>query len=192
MAEFLEAYHNTNQVEGGYANDKDDAGGETYRGIARKFNPNWMGWTIVDSYKGSVKFPKILDADEVLEMDVKQFYQMEYWSKIGGNSIPVQAIANEVYDNAVNMGVGQSIKYLQRTLNVLNNNQKIYPDIQVDGGLGPKTAAAFKACLEHQGSTLILNVINGYQMKHYIELMEKDPVNEKFLGWFRRVNVSWK
>ena len=37
MAEFETAYYLTNKIEGGYANDQDDKGGETYRGIARNF-----------------------------------------------------------------------------------------------------------------------------------------------------------
>ena len=37
MANFEEAYKKTSDFEGGYVNDEDDAGGETYRGIARNF-----------------------------------------------------------------------------------------------------------------------------------------------------------
>ncbi|RYD50653.1 MAG: hypothetical protein EOP52_13405, partial [Sphingobacteriales bacterium] len=35
MADFLTAYKRTAVAEGGYANDPDDLGGETYKGIAR-------------------------------------------------------------------------------------------------------------------------------------------------------------
>lgn len=37
--------------EGGYANHKNDKGGETYRGITRKHNPNWNGWAFIDNVK---------------------------------------------------------------------------------------------------------------------------------------------
>ncbi len=191
MAEFLDAYYKTNQIEGGYANDPDDKGGETYRGIARKFHPNWLGWKIIDGEKGNSNFPKSLDNIKQLQDGVKYFYFKEFWNKIGGDPIPDQAIANEVYDNAVNMGVPQSIKYLQRTINILNRNQKNYPDIEVDGGIGPKTSAAFEACYNEHGPKMILSVINGFQMKHYLELMEKDPINEKYIGWFKRVEIKW-
>jgi lysozyme family protein len=32
--------------EGYYVNDKDDSGGETYRGISRVNFPKWAGWAI--------------------------------------------------------------------------------------------------------------------------------------------------
>ena len=38
--------------EGNYSNDKDDPGGETYKGISRNMNKDWEGWKIIDSYKG--------------------------------------------------------------------------------------------------------------------------------------------
>ena len=39
MANFDEEFNRIIFVEGGYVNDKDDAGGETYLGISRKANP---------------------------------------------------------------------------------------------------------------------------------------------------------
>lgn len=48
MAYFGDAFKKLSIKEGGYVNDKDDAGGETYRGISRKYNPTWQGWTMID------------------------------------------------------------------------------------------------------------------------------------------------
>ena len=66
MAYFGDAFKKLSIKEGGYVNDKDDAGGETYRGISRKYNPTWQGWTMIDSYKkyytvGSKEFKSKLD-----------------------------------------------------------------------------------------------------------------------------------
>ncbi|MBW1801582.1 MAG: hypothetical protein JRJ85_12745, partial [Deltaproteobacteria bacterium] len=44
MAKFDEAFEKTTAIEGGYVFDPDDAGGETYKGISRRFNPSWGGW----------------------------------------------------------------------------------------------------------------------------------------------------
>ncbi len=41
--------------EGGYANHPSDKGGETYRGITRKHNPNWEGWAFIDEVKKTGK-----------------------------------------------------------------------------------------------------------------------------------------
>ncbi len=195
MADFETAYYLTNKVEGGYVNDPDDKGGETYRGIARKFHPDWDGWIIFDKEKesSSSSLSSRLDGNPVLQAKIQKFYLNEYWNKVNGDLIPEQRIANEVYDNAVNMGYKQSSEYLQRTINILNRNQKedFYKDIKVDGNIGPGTIEALKQCLKLNGAKRVLNVINGFQFKHYLELMEKNPVNEKYIGWFDRVEVIW-
>ncbi|KKK46716.1 hypothetical protein LCGC14_3162480, partial [marine sediment metagenome] len=38
MALFTEAYEITLQHEGGYSNDSDDVGGETYKGVSRRYH----------------------------------------------------------------------------------------------------------------------------------------------------------
>ena len=195
MTKFETAYYITNRIEGGYANDPDDKGGETYRGIARNFHPDWNGWATVDDAKKKISNIKsinnLLDNDSTLQKWVMAFYCVEFWDKINGDLIPDQLIANEVYDNAVNMGINSSGEYLQRTINILNRNQNAYADIEVDGNLGPKTIEALKVCIKKNGAKRVLNVINGFQIKHYLELMEKNPTNEKYIGWFDRVDIVW-
>ncbi|MFM7564688.1 MAG: glycosyl hydrolase 108 family protein, partial [Planctomycetota bacterium] len=39
MADFAIAFDETMINEGGYVDDPDDRGGETYRGVARRFHP---------------------------------------------------------------------------------------------------------------------------------------------------------
>jgi len=36
----------------------------------------------------------------------------------------------------------------------------------------------------------LFNVLNGYQVKRYIELMEKDAFKEKYIGWFNRIEIK--
>jgi len=195
MANFEISYSLTNQIEGGYVNDPDDKGGETYRGIARRFHPEWEGWRMIDDVKCTTVDVKhineLLDESDELQKMIKKFYQIEFWSKIQGDAITNQSIANEVYDNAVNMGTDRSIEYLQRTLNVLNKNRLSYNDILIDGDMGIKTLIALGACIKAAGVKRIVNVLNAFQVKHYLELMEKNPVNEKYLGWFNRVEIIW-
>ena len=51
MANYNIAYNKVIKIEGGYVNDPDDAGGETYMGISRKFNPNAKFWKVIDEIK---------------------------------------------------------------------------------------------------------------------------------------------
>lgn len=114
MADFIQAFNRTIRFEGGYVNDKFDSGGETYMGIARKCNPHWLGWKIIDSYKGKPNFPKSLDKDRDLYQAVLSCYSSLYWSKIWGDKLDNQEVANDLFDTAVNMGVKTSIKLAQR------------------------------------------------------------------------------
>ena len=193
MAAFETAFDLTNQNEGGYVFDKDDPGGETYRGIARNFHPNWIGWNLIgtEKQKGNAGLSGRLDKNNGLQGNVQSFYRTEFWNSIKGDSITDQLIANKIYDMAVNMGIKQASIYLQKSINLLNRNQTQYKDITVDGAIGPATLAALKDAVKLNGNKRVLNVINDYQVKHYIELMEKNPVNEKYIGWFSRVEIVW-
>ena len=50
MANFDEEFDKLIFVEGGYVNDKDDKGGETFMGITRKNHPTAAVWEIIDEY----------------------------------------------------------------------------------------------------------------------------------------------
>ncbi len=114
MAKFDEAYQHTLKFEGGWVNDDNDSGKETYKGISRVYEKNWDGWKIVDAYKKKPNFPKNLEADKKLQELVKSCYRKNYWNVIWGDKIRNQKVANDLYDTAVNMGVGTSIKLSER------------------------------------------------------------------------------
>lgn len=129
MADHLLAHKETLKIEGGYANDKDDNGGETWKGIARKFHPSWLGWRIIDKVKkanhaqlaqlddeGVEKLlNKLLTPDKDLERLELAFYKEEFWDIIKGDQINDQRIAAMLYDNAVNIGYKPAIKMAQNT-----------------------------------------------------------------------------
>ena len=48
---------------------------------------------------------------DVLE---RNLYKYNYWDTVWGDKIRVQVVANDMYDTAVNMGVGTSIKLLEK------------------------------------------------------------------------------
>ena len=114
MANFDEAYRHTLKFEGGWVNDDNDSGKETYKGISRVYEKNWEGWKIVDAYKKKPNFPKNLEADKKLQELVKSCYRKNYWDMIWGDKIRNQKVANDFYDTAFNMGVSTSIKLSER------------------------------------------------------------------------------
>ena len=191
MADFKEAFKRTMAHEGGYVNDAVDAGGETYMGISRKFNPGWVGWKKIDKAKKSRKFPKNLATVHGLKADVAAFYKQHYWDKFQGDAIPEKHIAFELFDTAVNLGVNRAVGFLQRGLNVLNRNGKLYKDLVVDGVFGRRSLAALRAYLKKDKPDYLLKIMNVLQGMHYIHYMTRSPIQEKYArGWFKRVEIN--
>ena len=124
MANYNIAYNKVIKVEGGYVNDPDDAGGETYMGISRKFNPNVKFWKVIDEIKSKNKnitnkeMNAILKKNNSIIGEIKNIYKNKYWDKLYLDNLNSQKVAEELFDTAVNMGVNVAIKILQNALKV--------------------------------------------------------------------------
>lgn len=119
MANFDIAFNRTIIAEGGYVNDPDDKGKETYMGISRVYHPKEIMWSVIDVMKkrhsGTV-LNHILRESSVVQNNVKSIYKKEYWDVISLDDIHNQKIANEIFDDAVNRGVKSAIKTIQKIL----------------------------------------------------------------------------
>jgi len=198
MADFNEAFEKTLKHEGAYSNNAKDKGGETYKGIARNFWPDWGGWKIIDRIKNDFP-PNLRDAQFILNPHlhglVCDFYKVNFWDKLNCVYMP-QPIANELFDTSVNMGIGYGGKCLQQALNKLNRNQQDYPDLIVDGGIGNKSIDALTAYYatsryasrnEDKLTMWLLKWMNFYQLKKYDEITNRDLEQEIFIpGWTER------
>lgn len=189
MADFTQAYALTCAHEGGYVFDPDDAGGETYKGVSRRYHPSWPGWHIIDEIKrtpGDFN-SQSLDQNGLLQEQVEVFYKQFYWDRFWGDTVPEQVIANELFDTSVNLGVRRAVKYLQRALNLLNRNQQNYEDISVDGLFGPGTLGTLQTYLQNDKPEPLLKIMNTLQGMHYINYMQHNPRQEKYArGWLNR------
>lgn len=195
MADFEIAYGETAIFEGGYVNDPVDKGGETHLGIARKFNGDWKGWSIVDQIKAKHPndYKARINANGKLAELAKDLFRKRYWNPIRGDEIPDQHIANKVFDTGVNMGVSRTVKFLQQGLNLLNRNQKNYSDVDIDGKLGDATLNALVQFLklEQDKPDYLLKLLNLQQASHYVDIMKRDSTQERFArGWLNRVALS--
>lgn len=144
MADFATAYAPLAQYEGGYSNNAADRGGETYAGIARNFFPAWQGWPIVDKWKRSVGtkpsvFNKTLAAIPELRSLVEDWYKAEWWDRLGLSTLP-QALAGEIFEQAVNLGKAGAGRKVQIVCNAFNyqGGRQLFPDLKVDGAIGPR------------------------------------------------------
>ena len=120
MAKFIDAYKKVLNNEGIYSNDPDDAGGETYKGISRRANPNWDGWISIDAIKKAhpTTFKGILKKTPELEKKVQELYKDKYWDCFKLDDVPSQLVAEQMFDTAVNQGQTAAIKFAQRVLDL--------------------------------------------------------------------------
>ncbi|MHB8336105.1 MAG: glycoside hydrolase family 108 protein [Ignavibacteriaceae bacterium] len=198
---FLISLNKTLPKEGLISKNLKDQGGFTFKGISWKKHPSWKGWEIIYSVirsyfaaprniKKRVVLDDVFNANLPLNRLVEDFYRTEFWDKIQGDKLPSQLIADELFDTSVNLGVSAASEILQRTLNLLNKNGTIYPDIIVDGIIGNQTLTTLNKCIAANGEKLIFNLLNFYQAKRYIEIMERDHSQEIFIGWFNRIEIT--
>ena len=153
MKNFNEIIEKVLEHEGGYVNDPKDLGGETKYGITKRFYPD-------------------IDIKNLTIEQAKEIYKKDYWDKNKVESLP-QNLWHIYFDMCVNMGKRTAVKVLQRAA---NNRGK---DLEVDGGLGPKTIEALNG--------VELDRVRAFRVKYYVDLITAKPEQEKFyLGWFRR------
>lgn len=177
--------------EGPYDNDPKDPGGETVWGITRKYQASWPGWSIIDAIpvdrRAAFSAEQARLEGHPLNVCVKSFYLNGPWAGIRGNDIPDQAIAEELFDSAVNCGVVRAVKWMQRALNIFNRQGTDFPDIDVDGYFGQQTLECLQTLYAKRGPDIIIKALDAQQGMHYIEIAERNPVLEKFeAGWWAR------
>lgn len=112
MAKFDIAYQRTIVAEGGYVNDPADKGGETYMGISRKAHPKSSIWPIIDKVdkrgKTNRQITDILKRNTQLTHKIKVLYKTTYWDTFSLDDCKMQKFANELFDDAVNRGIGSA------------------------------------------------------------------------------------
>lgn len=160
--------------EGGFSDHPADRGGATRWGITERV-------ARANGYAGDMRaLPRATAAG---------IYRRLYWEAPGYDRVAatMPLIAAELFDTGINMGPQVATGFLQRALNALNRGGKDYPDIAIDGRIGPRTLAAlagFRARRGAAGERVLLKAIEALQGVRYLTLAERRPANEAFLyGW---------
>jgi lysozyme family protein len=160
--------------EGRYTYNPNDSGGETMWGITAATARR-------NGYQGAMS--------QMPRTTAETIYRAEFFTAPGFDKVysVSQAIAEEMFDTGVNMGVGLPGSWLQRILNALNRGGKDYPDMAVDGRIGPGTISALRTFLNLRGAdgeTVILRALNCQQGVRYLDITEARAQNEDFyFGW---------
>lgn len=165
-------------IEAGYVNNPKDLGKATNRGVteltAREYG-----------YKGDMR-----DLSLEIALDI---YNKLWWQRMRLDQIMKMNVllADRMFDFGINAGRGNCIKSLQRILNVLNRQGKLYDDIEADGGIGPRTLTALEGFIKargEEGLNRLMFALTCHQVAYYTEISEERKDNEEFTyGWYGRV-----
>lgn len=139
--------------EGGYSNHPSDPGGETMWGITKRV-------AFENGYTGDMR---------AMPMDVaKAIYKAKYWDAIQADNLPAD-VRYIVFDAAVNSGVIQAARWLQRACGVI-----------ADGVVGPQTIRAANS-LHSEG-------LKRRMLSHRLRFMATLPNWPAFSrGWANRI-----
>lgn len=163
--------------EGGYTNNPADPGGQTMWGITERV-------ARANGYTGPMN---ALPRDTAKDIYFNQYVRKPGFAAVMGVN---EAIAEELVDTGVNMGPANAALFLQQALNTFNNQGQDYPDLKVDGDVGPGTLNALRALLAKRGKdgeTVMLRALNALQGERYISIGAGRPASEAFeFGWFLR------
>lgn len=187
MPDFLKIHAGTMGEEGNYANNPNDAGGETYKGIARKFWPNWPGWKYIDgvkvlttnqpvygtgAYAAWVKYLNFKLAQLLqLQQAVISFYKTNFWDANRLDEISSAPVAAWIYDHVVNAGARGAMW------------AQLAAQVKPDGQLGPVSIAAINAADPVQ----LLSRMGDIAAAYRLDRAHDNPSQIPFLtSWLRR------
>lgn len=175
MSGFSAAYEFISRWEGGFVDHPADPGGMTIGGIARKFNPHWQGWEIVDRLLDQGKRPS--PNHPLLKPLIIKTYRTRYWEPVEADLVqePIDLL---LFDAAVQHGPKAAIRMAQRAAKVTD-----------DGVLGPVTRRALRA----MGSGSVEEML-AQRVRWYLDSATKRGKRMGMkhatafnLGWGRRI-----
>lgn len=142
--------------EGGYVDDAFDAGGETNFGISKRAYP-------------------ALDIKNLTLDDAVAIYHSDYWRPVQGDLIVGNELALQVFDMAVNAGIGAAARILQTIVGVA-----------ADGVIGTVTLRAVDAYPSVDG---LLWRYKFERARYYARIVSRNPNQARFLmGWINRID----
>lgn len=150
---FDQAFERLIAHEGGYVNHPSDPGGETNWGITKRV-------ALENGYSDNMRY---LTRDQA-----KNIYRTAYWNRARADQYD-GAIGFQLFDAAVNHGIGNASRFLQRAVGVAD-----------DGVIGPMTIKAVNS----MSVTDVLARFNAERLDFYTKLSTWPTFGK---GWARRI-----
>lgn len=125
---------------------------------------------------------------------VAEWYREEWFDALGLGSLP-QKLANEIFEQAVNLGKAGCGKKVQTICNAYNykNGGQLFADLKIDGAIGPKTLKALALIIQSGKAEAgnLVHALNCMQGAHYLELAAKKTSQRVFtIGWMKRTHCE--
>lgn len=161
-------------AEKGYVDHPNDRGGPTNWGITEVV-------ARANGYAGAMR--------DMPQSFARAIYEKRYITEPKFDQVvSISAvIGEELIDTGVHMGPAKAAEFLQRWLNALNAQGSKYPDMFVDGRLGPVSLDALRKFLAWRGKDgekALFRALNGLQATRYLEIAEGNKSQEDFVfGW---------
>lgn len=177
MADFKEAIEYVLKREGGLSENPNDSGGITHFGISLRFLRE-VKWENLRKYGifGTV------DENTIRNLSIEQaklIYKGEFWEGNHFDEIESQTLCNYIFDMAVNLGIGQAARIIQRASWALTFTRLYLRD---DGIIGPKTIGVINSLGEE-----LLPILVAIRGEFYRSLVMMKPKEEANLnGWLER------
>jgi lysozyme family protein len=103
---------------------------------------------------------------------VREFYKTNFWDRVRGDDLTDQAIAETIFNFAVNTGVGVAAKLAQ-----------VIVGVAPDGAIGAKTVERLNICTAEK----FVPTYALAKIQRYAAICNKDRSQSKFLlGWINR------
>ena len=170
-ASFEPAYQIVLDHEGGYllTHNKADRGGQTFGGISRRANPDWVGWSRIDA-GGAMDDPQLIAAH-------RELFRQKYWAPIGGDNLRSQGVADCLYSCSILSGPSRAVRLAQTVLG-----------LHVDGVAGPKTREALAGITEGEtDEPMFMMAFALARIARYVGICTRDQSQKRFLwGWISR------
>lgn len=122
-------------------------------------------------------FPQ-LDIHNLTEQKARQIYRIEYWDKLNASAIGSQAVAENIFNSAISMGVDTTLGIIKLTL-----------------GGQCKHGILHGCVIEAINSVdpdILLCDFTLHKIGRYLQICKQNPEQEKFLlGWLERTLSCW-
>ena len=153
--------------EGGWANDPDDLGQATNKGVTYKT------YKLYCRRKGLPE-PTIEDLKNLTDDEFTDILKTMYWDACQGDRIESQSVANAIVDWAWNSGTVTAVKEVQRILGVKD-----------DGIIGNIPLASINS----RSPLPMFGAIQQARIAYLERICMARPANKKYIrGWLNRVN----